>query len=113
MFDQEFFDGIAKHFSVFADLGRNTGQVGMYINCQGIALTHAEGKLAPLGNLAHDNTEVGDGVLDSLLQFTQMTSSILDTGQGDKQTEDVISALENSENPQITHDLHDGEKTLH
>ena len=74
-----------------------------------IARADTDGALASLGNLAEDNTEVGDGVADGLLELSEVTSRILDTLQGNKQPQNVVSSLENSEDSEIPHDLLEAE----
>merc|ERR1712156_133527 len=74
---------------------------------QGVALTNAKRKLSTLGNFAQNNTKVANRVLNSFLQFTQVTSSKLDTSESNKQSKDVICTLKDTENPEISHDLFD------
>ena len=74
-----------------------------------IAGADTDGALASLGNLAKDNTEVGDGVADGLLKLSEVTSRILDTLQGNEQPQDVVSSLENSEDSEIPHNLLEAE----
>ena len=76
---------------------------------EGVAGAEAESALGPLGDLSQDHTKVGDGVLDRLLQLLQVTAGVLDSGQGHEQTEDVVGALEDSEDPEVTHNLLEAE----
>ena len=50
-------------------------------------------------NLSKNKTEVANRVLNSPLKILKMTTSVLDAREGHKETEDVVGALEDSEDP--------------
>ena len=58
-----------------------------------------------LAHLANNNSKVANGVLDCLLQLTQVSTSILDARESHKETKDVVGALEDPEDPQVPHHL--------
>merc|ERR1719234_2097193 len=58
-----------------------------------------------LAHLADNNSKVANGVLDCLLQFPKVSTSILDARESHEEAKDVVGALEDPEDPQVPHHL--------
>ena len=79
MLDENLLDGAAEMFDVFAQLGRNVDKVGVDVIGQRVGAAETDDRTSALRDLAEDDAEVGDRVLDGLLELAQVTAGVLQT----------------------------------
>ena len=125
MFDQHSFNSCSKDLDSLARERSRLDQIGVNMegklvcrtnaHCMASTLAHLqvvdEPKLAythrsletschhAITNLSKNKTKVANRVFNSPLKVLKMTTSVLDAREGHKETEDVVGALEDSEDP--------------
>ena len=85
--------------------GSRLGQVGMDMGGKVVARGKTHSVASTLAHFPNNYSKIANGVLDCLLQLTQMSTSILDARKGNEEAKDVVGALKDPENPQVPHHL--------
>merc|ERR1719220_2505745 len=99
MFDQHSFNSCSKDLDSLARERSRIDQIGVNMGGKLVCRTNAHCMDSTLAHLSKNKTEVANRVLNSPLKILKMTTSKLDASEGHKETEDVVGALEDSEDP--------------
>ena len=79
MFNENLLNSASEQRDVLTQDGRRVDQIGVDVRSQLVGAAKTDDRPTTLSHLTENDSKVGDGVLDGLLQFAQVTSGVLKT----------------------------------